>query len=133
MALCEAAGEQGKPLLAVALIGVASGARAAGDYQTTYTIGGRLIEVYRELGDLVSLGISIMIQGQVAIALGKRDTAQLLLEESLTLARAAGDKYRIALTLNYMGDLARSERRVVQACSTYEESSVYLARARRGS
>ncbi len=122
VALCEAAGEEGKPLLTVALIGVASGARAAGDYQTTYTIGERLIEVYRELGDLVSLGISIMILGQVAIALGKHDTAQLLLEESLTLARAAGDKYRIAITLNYMGDLARSERQIVQAHSTYEES-----------
>jgi predicted ATPase/DNA-binding CsgD family transcriptional regulator len=122
VALCEAAGEQGKPLLAVALIGVASGARAAGDYQTTYTIGERLIEVYRELGDLVSLGITIMIQGQMAIALGKHDTAQLLLEESLSLARAAGDKYRIALTLNYMGDLARIERQVVQAHSTYDES-----------
>lgn len=122
VALCEGVGEEGKPLLAVALIGVASGAKVAGDYQTTYMIGERLIEVYRELGDLVSLGISIMILGQVAIALGKHDTAQLLLEESLTLARAAGDKYRIALTLNYMGDLARSERQIVQAHSTYEES-----------
>jgi predicted ATPase/DNA-binding CsgD family transcriptional regulator len=120
--LCEAAGEEGKPLLAVALIGVASGAKVAGDYQTTYTIGERLIEVYRELGDLVSLGISIMILGETALALGKNSTARLLLEESLTLARAAGDKYRIALTLNFMGDLARSERQVVQAYSTYEES-----------
>jgi predicted ATPase/DNA-binding CsgD family transcriptional regulator len=122
VALCEAAGEEGKPLLAVALIGVASGAKVAGDYQTTYTIGERLIEVYRELGDLVSLGITIMIQGETAIALGKPKTAQLLLEESMVLARAAGDKYRIAITLNYMGDLARSERQVVQARSTYEES-----------
>jgi len=120
--LCEAAGEEGKPLLAVALIGVASGARAAGDYQTTYTIGERLIEVYRELGDLVSLGISIMVLGQVAIALGKHDTARSLLEESMALARAAGDKYRIAVTLNYMGDLARSEHQVVDAQSKYEES-----------
>jgi len=122
VALCEAAGEEGKPLLAVALIGVASGAKAAGDYQTSYRIGGRLIEVYRQLGDLVSLGITIMIQGETAIALGKHDTARSLLEESMALARAAGDKYRIALTLNYMGDLARSERQVVQAQSTYEES-----------
>ena len=122
VALCEAAGEEGKPLLAVALIGVASGAKAAGDYQTSYRIGGRLIEVYRQLGDLVSLGITIMIQGETAIALGKHHTARSLLEESMALARAAGDKYRIALTLNYMGDLARSERQVVQAQSTYEES-----------
>ncbi len=122
VALCEAAGEEGKPLLAVALIGVASGARAAGDYQTTYAIGERIVEVYRELDDLVSLGIAIMLHGETAIALGKHDTAQSLLEESMVLARAAGDKSRIALTLNYMGDLARSEREVVQARSVYEES-----------
>jgi ATP/maltotriose-dependent transcriptional regulator MalT len=88
----------------------------------TYTIGERLIELYRELGDLVSLGTGIMIQGGIAVALGKHDTAQSLLEESMQLARAAGDKYRIALTLNYMGDLARSERQVVQAQTAYEES-----------
>jgi predicted ATPase/DNA-binding CsgD family transcriptional regulator len=122
VALCEAAGEEGRPLLTVALIGVASGARAAGDYQTTYTIGERFIEVYRELGDLSSLGVSIMIQGEMAIGLGKYNTAQLLLEESLTLARAAGDTFRIAATLNDLGDLARCERQVAQAHSTYEES-----------
>jgi len=122
VALCEAAGEEGKPLLAVALIGVASGAKAAGDYQLSYTIAERIIEVYRELGDLVSLGISIMMQGGMAVLLGKHNMARLLLEESMALARAAGDKYRIALTLNYMGDLARSERKIVQAHSIYEES-----------
>jgi len=122
VALCEAAGEEGKPLLAVALIGVASGATAAGDYQTAYTIGKRLVELYRELDDPVSLGTGIMMQGGMAVLLGKHNLARLLLEESMALARAAGDKYRIALTLNYMGDLARSERQVVQAQSTYEES-----------
>lgn len=122
VALCEAAGEEGEPLLAVALIGVASGAGAAGDYQTSYRIGERLVELYRELGDLVSLGTGIMMQGGMAIALGKHNTARLLLEESMALARAAGDKYRIALTLNYMGDLARSERQVAQAQAIYEES-----------
>lgn len=120
--LCEATGEEGKPLLATSLVGVASGARAAGDYQTTYAIGERLIEVYREMGDLVSLGISIMILGEMAIALGKHNMARSLLEESMALARAAGDKYRIALTLNYMGDLARSEHKVVHAQSKYQES-----------
>ena len=122
VALCEAAGEEGKPLLAVALIGVASGAKAAGDYQTRYRIGEQLIEVYRELDDPVSLGITVMIQGETAIALAEHNAAQLLLEESMALARAAGDKSRIAMTLNFMGDLARSEREFVQALSDYEES-----------
>jgi predicted ATPase/DNA-binding CsgD family transcriptional regulator len=126
VALCEAAGEAGKPLLSVALIGIASGASAAGDYPTTYTIGERLIDIFREQGDLHSLGVTIMLQGALAIGLGKYHTAQLLLEESMVLARAAGDQYRIALTLNSLGDLARSERRVVQAHATYEESLALL-------
>jgi predicted ATPase/DNA-binding CsgD family transcriptional regulator len=126
VALCEAAGEAGQPLLSVALIGIASGASAAGDYPTTYTIGERLIDMFREQGDLHSLGVTIMLQGALAIGLGKNHTAQFLLEESLTLARAAGDQYRIALTLNSLGDLARSERRVVQAHATYEESLALL-------
>jgi len=122
VALCEAAGEEGKSLLPFALAGVASGARAAGDYQTAYTLGERLVEVYRDLGDLYALGVATMIQGEVALALGKHNTAQLLLEESLTLARAAGDPYRIAATLNDLGDLARCERHFAQAHSTYEQS-----------
>jgi predicted ATPase/DNA-binding CsgD family transcriptional regulator len=122
VALCEAAGEEGKSLLPFALAGLAAGAKAAGDYQTTYTLCERLVEVYRERGDLYGLGVSIMIQGEMAIALGKYKTAQLLLEESLTLARAAGDTYRIAAALNDLGDLARSERHFAQARSTYEES-----------
>jgi non-specific serine/threonine protein kinase len=40
VALCEAAGEEGRPLLAVALIGVASGAQAAGDYRAIRSAGG---------------------------------------------------------------------------------------------
>jgi DNA-binding CsgD family transcriptional regulator len=63
-----------------------------------------------------------MIQGETATALGKYKTAQLLLEESLTLARAAGDTFRIAATLNDLGELARCERHFAQAHAAYEES-----------
>lgn len=126
VALCEAAGEEGKPLLTVALIGVASGASAAGDYQTAYALAERLIELYREQGDMHSLGTSIMVQGGIAITLGRYDIAHLLLAESLALARDAGDKFRIALTLNYLGDLARCERQSVQAFDAYEESLAIL-------
>jgi predicted ATPase/DNA-binding CsgD family transcriptional regulator len=126
VALCEAAAEGGRQLLTVALIGVASGASAAGDHQTTYTLAERLIELYREQGDMHSLGTSIMVQGGIAITLGRYDAAHLLLEESLALAREAGDKFRIALTLNSLGDLARCERQAVQAFDAYEESLAIL-------
>jgi predicted ATPase/DNA-binding CsgD family transcriptional regulator len=127
VAVCEAAGEAGRPLLAIALIGVASGASAAGDYQTTYSVGERLIELYRELGDVQLLGIPIMIQGGIAIMLGRYDAAHLLLTESLALAREASDTVLIALTLNSLGDLARCERQDIQAQAAYEEC---LARLR---
>jgi predicted ATPase/DNA-binding CsgD family transcriptional regulator len=126
MALCEAAGEAGKPLLAVALIGGATGARTVGDYQTTYALGERINNLYRELGDVSLLGTGIMIQGGTAIALDKYDAAHGLLEESLTLAREAGDTFRIALTLNSLGDLARCERHVDQAQAFYQESLTLL-------
>lgn len=122
VALCEAAGEEGKSQLPFALAGLAAGSLAAGDYQTTYELGERLIELYRELGDLYALGVSIAIQGEMATALGKYNTAHLLLEESLTLAREAGDTYRIAGTLNDLGILARCEGHFAQAQSAYEQS-----------
>jgi predicted ATPase/DNA-binding CsgD family transcriptional regulator len=122
VALCEAAGEEGKPLLPFALGGLISGAKAASNYQTAYTIGERLVGLYRELGDLYSLGVLLIIQGEMAIALGEYNTAQLLLEESLTLARRAGNSLRIAITLNNLGVLARCEGHVAQAHSNYEQS-----------
>lgn len=122
VALCEAAGEAGRALLPTALIGVASGANAAGDYQTSYAVGMRLAEVYRERGDPDALGTALMILGGYAIALGEYDTAQLLLDESLSLARAVGNIHLIALALNALGDLARCRRQAIQAHSAYEES-----------
>ncbi len=122
VALCEAAGEEGKPLLAFALAGLSAEARISGDYETMYALGERIIELYRELDDAPMLGMTLFIQGGTAISLGKYDTARALLEESLTLNRAAGDSFRIAHILNSLGDLARCEGHFVQACALYEES-----------
>jgi hypothetical protein len=46
MALCEAAGEEGKLLLKVALIGAAAAARSARDYETTYVL--QQVELHRD-------------------------------------------------------------------------------------
>ncbi len=122
MAMCEAAGEEGKPLLKVALIGASTAARSAGDYEATYVLGRQVIELYRELGDMMGVGTGTMIEGQMATALGKYDEAHALLDESLTLARAATDTVLIGLTLQALGDLARCEGRFAQAGEYYEES-----------
>lgn len=122
VALCEAAGDEGKSLLPFALAGVLAGAKAAGDYQTVYTLNGRLLELYRELGERYTLGVTVVIQGEMATALGKYETARSLLEEGLALARDAGDAYRIAVSINDLGELARCERRFDQAQSLFEQS-----------
>jgi non-specific serine/threonine protein kinase len=45
-----------------------------------------------------------------------------MLDEALPLLRESGDLYRIAMALNYKGDLARCEQNYQQAQTAYEES-----------
>lgn len=126
MALCKAAGEEDKHLLKVALIGAATAARSAGDYETTYALGRPIIELYRELGDAMSVRTGTLVAGQIATALGKYDEAHALLDESLTLARTATDTVLVGLALQSLGDLARCEGRFAQAGVYYEESMLRL-------
>jgi predicted ATPase/DNA-binding CsgD family transcriptional regulator len=126
LALCEAAGEAGKHVLKVALIGAATAARSAGDYETTYALGRQIIELYRELGDMMGVGTGTMVEGEMGIALGKYDEAHALLSESLALARAGKDAILIGLALKALGDLARCEGRFAQAGAYYDESLLRL-------
>lgn len=126
MALCKAAGEENKHLLKVALIGAATAARSAGDYETTYALGRPIIELYRELGDTMSVRTGTLVAGQMATALGKYDEAHALLDESLALARTATDTVLVGLALQSLGDLARCEGRFAQAGVYYEESMLRL-------
>jgi predicted ATPase/DNA-binding NarL/FixJ family response regulator len=122
----EAAGDEGGPVLAFALAGLASGSRVAGDFQTAFTIEERVISAYRESGPPFYLGMSLLAQGDLAIELGYYDKARELLEESLALAHEAGDAFRIAHALNDLGDLARCQGNYVEAQSAYENSAVLL-------
>jgi predicted ATPase/DNA-binding CsgD family transcriptional regulator len=122
----EAAGDEDGAVLAMALAGLASGARVTGDYQTAFTIGERVIPAYREAGPPFYLGMALIAQGDLAIELGYHNKARELLDESLTLAREAGDVFRIAHTLNTLGDLARSQGNYGEAQSAYENSAELL-------
>lgn len=126
--LGEAAGEAGKPILGFALGGLASGMKAVGDYQAVFALGEQYIDVFRELGDSYAyhLGMGVLVQGQTALTLGKLDIARPLLDEALILAREAGDGYRIAMALNFLGDLARCEQTYDRAQALYEESLTLL-------
>ena len=126
--LGEAAGEEGKSILAFALGGLGSAMRVAGDYQALYAIGEQYIALFRELGNSYAyeLGMGVLVQASTSMKLGKFDAAHALLDEGISLAREAGDSFRIAIGLNFRGDLARIERQYDQAQDFYEESAGML-------
>jgi tetratricopeptide (TPR) repeat protein len=68
----------------------------------------------------------LYVQGLAAIELGHYDIARTLLDESLAMAREAGDVFRIALALNAFGDLARREQDYAEALPYYEQSVALL-------
>jgi len=126
VALAEAAGEQGQPVLPFALAALATGARTARDFPTALAIQERFIAWARESGDAFYLGMSLLAQGEVSIELGSYDEARILLNESLALARRAGDAFRTAHALNSLGDLERCLGNYTQALTVYEKSAALL-------
>jgi predicted ATPase/DNA-binding CsgD family transcriptional regulator len=127
VALAEAAGDEGSGVLIIALAGLASGARVGGDYHTAFTLEERAIQLLRESpGQPFFLGMALLAHGGVAIELGDYDTARVSLDESLAIAREAGDAFRIAHVLNSIGDLARCEQKYEDAQTAYENSVALL-------
>ncbi|TLN16104.1 LuxR family transcriptional regulator [bacterium] len=121
--LAESVDDDHDPILILALSGLSSSARIKGDFQTAFTIGERGIDLLRDSpGPAYFLGMALLAQGSVAIELGYFDYARTTLNESLAIAREAGDAFRIAHALNSLGDLARCELNYEAARIAYEES-----------
>lgn len=122
--LGEAASEAGKAIFGFALGGLASGMQMIGDYQAVFALQEQYIELFRELDDSYAyhLGMGVLVQGKTALTLGKHDLARVLLDEALALARAADDGYRIAISLNFLGNLERCEQNFARAQLLYAES-----------
>jgi tetratricopeptide (TPR) repeat protein len=127
----EGISDKSNPALTFALAGLASGARSVGDYQTAFTVGEQALQQSR-LSPVSSfyLGMSLFAQGENAIQLGSYDIARQRLDESLLLARQDGDAFRIAHTLNALGDLMRLERDYTGATSVYQEGVALLRKLR---
>ena len=125
--IAEGLSTEDRPALTFALAGLASGAKAVGDFHTAFTAGERAIQLLRaSSGHSFDLGMGLLSQGVVAIQMGSYDTARERLDESLALARQDGDAFRIAHTFNALGDLARCEKNYTEAVSAYENSAVLL-------
>ena len=124
--LAEAAGDANSPVLAFAMDGLASAAKTAGDFQTSFDITEKNILFYRQAGPPFYLGMTLLSQGENAIQIGNYQIARERLDESLALARQDGDAYRMAHTLNTLGDLARLEGDYAEAASVYESGVTLL-------
>ncbi|MFN2195405.1 MAG: LuxR C-terminal-related transcriptional regulator [Anaerolineales bacterium] len=124
--LAEAAEEVNSPVLAFARDGLASAAKTAGDYQTAFDISEQNIRYYRQSGPPAYLGICLLSQGENALQIGNYEIARERLDEGLALARRDGDAYRIAHSLNTLGDLARLEQNYTEAASVYESGAELL-------
>jgi predicted ATPase/DNA-binding CsgD family transcriptional regulator len=124
--LAEASGDAESPMLAFARDGLASAAKATGDFQTAFDITEQNILFYRKTGPTSYLGISLLSQGETAIHLGNYKIARERLNESLALARLDGDTYRIAHSLNTLGDLSRMEQNYAEAARFYESGAALL-------
>lgn len=123
VAIAEAAGEEGKPVLGLALGALGSAARAAGDYEQAYALAERCVDLYRdEPLPAVYLGMTLLVQGGLAIELGLYAAARAALGQSLALARAAGDAFRTAHAFNTLGDLHRCEGQYLAAQTMYQQS-----------
>jgi non-specific serine/threonine protein kinase len=127
VSLAEAAGDEGRDVLSIALSSLASGARTAGDYGTAITLEERTIHLLRESsGPPFFLGMALLGYGSVAIELGEYEKARTSLEESLAIAQESGDSFRIGHTLNALGDLARCEQRYADAQTAYKRGAARL-------
>jgi predicted ATPase/DNA-binding CsgD family transcriptional regulator len=124
--LAEASADADSPMLAFARDGLASAAKAAGDFQTAFDITEQNIRFYRKSGPASYLGISLLSQGETAIQTGNYGIARERLNESLALARQDGDTYRIAHSLNTLGDLLRLEQNYTEASNAYESGAALL-------
>ena len=125
--VAEGVSDEDNHILAFALGGLASGARAAGDYQTAFTIGERMLQhLHDSPTSSFYLGMALLAQGEIAIQMGSYDIARERLDESLMLAQQDGDAFRIAHTINAMGDLLRLEQNYIEAANAYENCVALL-------
>jgi len=126
VAIAEAAGNAGKEVLAFALAGLSSGEKTAGDYPAAFATGERVVQLYREIGPSLHLGMALINQGEIAFHMGEYKKARERWSESLSIATRDQDTFRTAYCLNYLGDLARVEQNYSEALNDYKRSEALL-------
>jgi predicted ATPase/DNA-binding CsgD family transcriptional regulator len=122
MALYESAGETAKPVMADALLGLAMASQATGDFVTAQQICERAATLFRELGDMYKLTMTLIGQTVIELGLGNSVRARILLDEGLAMAKKVGEPHHLALAINVLGDLERFEHNYKRAQAAYKQS-----------
>ncbi|MCB8983535.1 MAG: hypothetical protein H6659_06910 [Ardenticatenaceae bacterium] len=125
--LAEAAHDPNSAILAFARDGLASAAKTVGDYQTAFTLTEQNVTFYRQAGPRFYAGMALLAQGENATQLGYYEIARERLNESLAMARQDGDIFRMAHSLNNLGDLSRLEQKYAEAAETYMRGLALLS------
>ena len=126
VALCEAAGEEGLKLLALAQAPIQVAAIVNGDFATAYINVERTVELLRKVGDDAELHMALGTQAVAAIGLGKYQLARSLTEEALAAAHKWGDPYDIAVIVSFFGYLEHVEQNYARAQALCEEALAAL-------
>jgi len=120
--LCEAAGEAGLPVLALARAPKALAAMVDGDFATAYGIIEEGVRIFRRLDNDFELIMALGTQAMAAMGMGERRIARSLADEALSIARKVGDPYRTALVIGFFGLLEHREQNYGRAQEYFEEA-----------
>lgn len=126
VALCEAAGEAGLKLLALAQSPIVVAAIVNRDFATAYVNVERSVELLRKVRYDAELPLGLATQAVAAIGLGQYQLARPLIEEALAGAHKLGDLYVAALITSFLGHLEHCEQNYAGAQAIYEEALAAL-------
>jgi tetratricopeptide (TPR) repeat protein len=109
-------------LRAQALMFGGSIARMKGDFMTALAFHDDSVALWRSLGDQVGLAQALANLGLTLLDIGELARAEVVLSESLALARATSDPFALRLALNWCADLARLRGQYESAAGLCRES-----------
>jgi predicted ATPase/DNA-binding CsgD family transcriptional regulator len=118
-------GLAGRESVAFALWGMGVEASGMGFYERAKSLEAESLQLFRELGHRWGICETLTVTGRAMIRLGEPDQAQVVLEQSLELARQAGDINEIATAFRGLGEAARVQGDYDQAARFYNESRTF--------
>ena len=107
--------------LAIAL-GFQAAVMAAPAARTVQRLSEEAVALARAEGDKVSLAAVLHTEGLVDLGQGELGAARTEFEESATLCRELGDRWRLLINLRFLSDIARIQTNYTQAGRLIEEA-----------